>query len=86
MRQALALPALLAALSLGAVAIAATGERLARLNVEETELSVEQARNMNQLSRLLSVLQQLRRDPRPPCWSAPRTPATPCAPPSWSRP
>jgi septal ring factor EnvC (AmiA/AmiB activator) len=48
-----------------AVAVAATGERLARLNVEETELSVEQARNMSQLARLLSVLEELKRDPPP---------------------
>jgi septal ring factor EnvC (AmiA/AmiB activator) len=64
-RSGLALPATLAALALGAVAVAATGERLARLNVEETELSVEQTRNMGQLARLLSVLEQLKRDPPP---------------------
>jgi septal ring factor EnvC (AmiA/AmiB activator) len=54
------------------VALAATGERLARLNVEETQLSAEQARNMNQLSRLLSVLQQLRRDPPPALLVSPK--------------
>ena len=69
---ALALPALLAALALGAVAIAATGERLARLNVEETELSVEQTRNMSQLARLLSVLEQLKRDPPPALLVSPK--------------
>ena len=63
--QVWALPASLCVLSLGAVALAATGERLARLNVEETELSVEQTRNMDQLARLLSVLEELRRDPPP---------------------
>jgi septal ring factor EnvC (AmiA/AmiB activator) len=69
---ALALPVTLAALTLGAVAIAATGERLARLNVEETELSVEQTRNMSQLARLLSVLEQLKRDPPPALLVSPR--------------
>jgi septal ring factor EnvC (AmiA/AmiB activator) len=70
MKTGLILPATLTALTLGvgalgAVAVAATGERLARLNVAETELSAEQARNMSQLSRLLSVLEQLKRDPPP---------------------
>jgi septal ring factor EnvC (AmiA/AmiB activator) len=68
-KSGLALPATLVALAAlavgGAVAVAATGERLARLNVEETELSVEQTRNMGQLARLLSVLEQLKRDPPP---------------------
>src|SRR6185503_3550858 len=72
MKTALILPASLAALSLGAVALAATGERLARLNVEETELSAEQARNMSQLSRLLSVLEELKRDPPPALLVSPR--------------
>jgi septal ring factor EnvC (AmiA/AmiB activator) len=65
MKSALILPASLAALALGAVAVAATGERLARLNVEETQLSVEQTRNMGQLARLLSVLEMLKQDPPP---------------------
>ena len=75
---ALALPASLIALTAltlgvgGAVAIAATGERLARLNVEETELSVEQTRNMSQLARLLSVLEQLKRDPPPALLVSPK--------------
>lgn len=60
-----ALPAALTLLAIGAVAAAATGERLARLNVEETQLSAEQTRNMGQLARLLSVLEELRRDPPP---------------------
>jgi septal ring factor EnvC (AmiA/AmiB activator) len=77
MKRALTLPTTLAALALGAAslglgAIAATGERLARLNVEETELSVEQTRNMNQLARLLSVLEQLKRDPPPALLVSPR--------------
>ena len=76
MKTALILPASLAALTAlamgGVVAIAATGERLARLNVEETELSVEQTRNMGQLARLLSVLEQLKRDPPPALLVSPR--------------
>jgi len=76
-KSGLALPAALTALALGAVllawgAIAATGERLARLNVEETELSAEQTRNMGQLARLLSVLEQLKRDPPPALLVSPR--------------
>jgi len=65
MKTALILPASLMALTVGAVAVAATGQRLARLNVEETELSAEKAHNMSQLARLLTVLEQLRRDPPP---------------------
>ena len=68
----LTLTASMAALMLGAAAIAATGERLARLNVAETELSVEQARNMSQLARLLSVLEQLKRDPPPALLVSPK--------------
>jgi septal ring factor EnvC (AmiA/AmiB activator) len=77
MNRALALPVALAALALGAAllgwaAVAATGERLARLNVQETELSVEQTRNMGQLARLLSVLEQLKEDPPPALLVSPR--------------
>ncbi len=51
---------------LGAVAVAATApERLAWINVAESELSVDQSVNTNRLARLLSVLQQLKRDPPP---------------------
>jgi len=56
---------------LGAVAVvglAATAlaqNQLDRLHVRETELTAEQARNMSQLARLLSVVEQLRRDPPP---------------------
>jgi len=64
MRSILLLPGL-AALAAGAVAIAATTDQLERLNLAETELSAEQARNMHHLSRLLSVLEQLKRDPPP---------------------
>jgi septal ring factor EnvC (AmiA/AmiB activator) len=62
----------LAGLAVGAVALAATGERLARLNLEETQLSAEQAHNMNQLSRLLSVLALFGRDPPPALLVSPR--------------
>jgi len=55
----------LAALTLGAGALAANTDKLARLNAAETELSVDQGANMHRLSRLLSVLEQLRRDPPP---------------------
>jgi septal ring factor EnvC (AmiA/AmiB activator) len=71
-KTALILPVALSALALGAVAIAATGDRLARLNVEETELSAEQAHNMSQLSRLLTVLEQLKRDPPPALLVSPK--------------
>ena len=64
MRRILSLGAL-GAVVISAVAVAATTERLARLNVAETELSVEQGLNMHRLSRLLSVLELLRRDPPP---------------------
>jgi septal ring factor EnvC (AmiA/AmiB activator) len=50
---------------MGVVALAQTGDKLARLNLQETELSAEQAQNMSELARLLSVLQQIRRDPPP---------------------
>jgi septal ring factor EnvC (AmiA/AmiB activator) len=77
MKAALILPAALSAvalsaLALGAVALAATGDRLARLNVEETQLSAEQSHNMNQLSRLLTVLERLKRDPPPALLVSPK--------------
>jgi septal ring factor EnvC (AmiA/AmiB activator) len=72
MRLTLAIPVSLGALTLAAVALAATGERLARLNVQETELSAEQARNVSQLARLLSVLAELRRDPPPALLVSPK--------------
>jgi septal ring factor EnvC (AmiA/AmiB activator) len=76
MQRALILPASLAAVAVvavgGAIAVAATGERLARLNVEETQLSVEQTRNMGQLARLLSVLEMLKQDPPPALLVSPR--------------
>ena len=72
MNRRLIFPVALTALTLGVVAIAVAQERLARLNVEETHLSAEQAHNMTQLARLLSVLQQLRRDPPPALLVSPR--------------
>lgn len=60
-----------AALLTGAVALAATSD-LQRLNVAETELSVDQGVNLHRLSRLLSVLEQLRRDPPPPLVVSPQ--------------
>ena len=53
------------ALALAAVALAATGEQLARLNAAEAELTAEQAHNMSELARLLSIVELLRRDPPP---------------------
>lgn len=58
-------PVCLLAAVAGGLALAQTAPRLARLNLEETQLSAEQAHNMNQLSRLLSALEQLKRDPPP---------------------
>jgi septal ring factor EnvC (AmiA/AmiB activator) len=72
MNRRLTLTATLAALALGTVAVAAAQERLARLNVEETHLSAEQAHNMSQLARLLSVLELIRRDPPPALLVSPR--------------
>jgi septal ring factor EnvC (AmiA/AmiB activator) len=54
-----------AAAALSVVAVAATTERLERLNLAETEISAEQAATRHQLARLLSVLEQLERDPPP---------------------
>src|SRR5687768_6334025 len=65
----------LTGLALGAAALAATQESmgdLERLNVAETELSVDQGANMHRLSRLLSVLEQLKRDPPPALLVSPR--------------
>jgi septal ring factor EnvC (AmiA/AmiB activator) len=72
MRTRLVLLGSLAGLLAGAATWAATGERLARLNLEETQLSAEQAHNMNQLARLLSVLEQFGRDPPPALLVSPR--------------
>lgn len=56
----------LTALALAAAAWGAvTSGKLERLNVAETELSVDQGVNMHRLARLLSVLEQLKRDPPP---------------------
>jgi len=58
---------LLTGLTILGVAVAAPGakRRLERLNIEETSLAGEQGRNLNQLARLLSVLERLSRDPPP---------------------
>src|SRR6188768_1701767 len=60
-----------AALLVGAAAWAAAPD-LQRLNVAETELSVDQGVNLHRLSRLLSVLEQLQRDPPPPLVVSPQ--------------
>jgi septal ring factor EnvC (AmiA/AmiB activator) len=59
-------PAGALALAAGVTALAAaTPSRLARLNIKETELSVDRGLNTHRLARLLSVLEQLKRDPPP---------------------
>ncbi|HKR87494.1 MAG TPA: hypothetical protein VJS38_04915, partial [Phenylobacterium sp.] len=50
---------------LAAAALAQNPPPLARLSIRETELTAEQSHNMSQLARLLSVVEQLRRDPPP---------------------
>ncbi|HET6971279.1 MAG TPA: peptidoglycan DD-metalloendopeptidase family protein [Phenylobacterium sp.] len=55
----------LVGMALGVAALAETADRLQRLNAAETELSVDQGLNLHRLSRLLSVLEQLKRDPPP---------------------
>jgi septal ring factor EnvC (AmiA/AmiB activator) len=57
----------LAAICLTAGVASAQSQRakLERLNLEESELAAQQGRNLNQLARLLTVLQRLRRDPPP---------------------
>ena len=72
MNRRLILPVSAVALLMGVTVMAVGQERLARLNVEETHLSAEQAHNMTQLARLLSVLEQLRRDPPPALLVSPR--------------
>lgn len=64
MRRILILAAL-GAVALGAGAWAANTASLERLNLAETELTVDQGVNMHRLARLLSVLEQLSRDPPP---------------------
>jgi septal ring factor EnvC (AmiA/AmiB activator) len=59
------LMATLAVAALGAAAFAATGDKLERLNLAETEISADLGADMHRLSRLLSVLEQLKRDPPP---------------------
>ncbi len=63
------MPAALALMvAMGCAALAQTDrarERLADLNLRETELNAEQGKNLNRIARLLSVLVQIRRDPPP---------------------
>src|SRR5689334_25113826 len=60
------LPGTLALATIGSVAaLAATAPALEKLNATETELSADQSKNEHQLARLLSVLEQLKRDPPP---------------------
>jgi len=68
----LLVPVSLLAVLAGGLAFAETEAKLARLNLEETQLSAEQAHNMSQLSRLLSVLELLKRDPPPALLVSPR--------------
>ena len=72
LQRRLLLPIGLTALLAGGVALAESGQRLARLNLQETQLSAEQAHNMSQLSRLLSVLEELKRDPPPALLVSPK--------------
>jgi septal ring factor EnvC (AmiA/AmiB activator) len=73
MRRLLVLATLsLLAVVAGGLAFAESEGRLARLNLQETQLTAEQARNVSQLSRLLSVLEQLKRDPPPALLVSPR--------------
>src|SRR5688572_1829662 len=65
MRRILSLGAVGALVVGGAVAVAATTGDLERLNAAETELTVDQGLNMHRLSRLLSVLELMKRDPPP---------------------
>ena len=71
------MPGLAAGLAVAVVAMAALAKpdsrvKLERLNVEETTLAGQQGRNLNQLSRLLSVLERLARDPPPALLVSPR--------------
>jgi len=70
-RHPIVAPAVIAALAaatgLACIAVAAPAlrERLEDLNLRETTLNAEQGRNLNRISRLLSVLVQMKRDPPP---------------------
>jgi septal ring factor EnvC (AmiA/AmiB activator) len=52
-------------LATGVATAASQRAKLERLNIEESELAAQQGRNLNQLARLLTVLQRLKRDPPP---------------------
>lgn len=71
-RTPVLIPAAMAAAVLGAATLGVAQGPLARLNVAETELSAAQARNINQLARMLSVLQLFGRDPPPALLVSPR--------------
>lgn len=64
----------LSLMGLSAVAIAQVQERerLQRLNIEETALNSQQAKILNQLARVLSMLERLSRDPPPALLVSPR--------------
>ena len=64
-RVGLIAAALAGAALAGAAWAAKDSGQLERLNLRETELTAEQSRNMSQLARLLSIVEQLRRDPPP---------------------
>src|SRR3954463_16352161 len=67
------LPGTLAVATIASVAaLAAPTPTLERLNAAETELSADQSQNEHQLARLLSVLEQLKRDPPPALLVSPR--------------
>lgn len=66
------LAATIGAVALAGAAVAVVSDRLSRLNVEQVELSREQAANVSRMARLLSVLEQIRRDPPPPLLVSPQ--------------
>lgn len=63
---------LVAASIVTAAAAPATRQRLQELNLRETSLNADQGRNLNRISRLLSVLVQMKRDPPPALLVDPR--------------
>lgn len=66
MTKRLSLPILAGGLLFAAAATAAVSGRLSELNLAQVELSNEQAQNMSRMAKLLSVLEQIQRDPPPP--------------------
>lgn len=69
---ALALALGLSAAAALALAQSASREKLQRLNLEETAINSQQAKNLNQLARVLSMLERLSRDPPPALLVSPR--------------